>query len=192
MSSEQSLSANTSVQYVKGVGPKRAEILKKSDVKTALDLLYYFPRRHLDRTSVTKIRDLTKGITTTVVAKVEAGGMRSARKKKYYQLMVNDNTGFMKCTWFNAAQYMEKVFSVSDEVAFHGKVDFYNGYQMVHPEYDILSDEEREPLNTGAVIPIYPTGESLKKMGLESRGFRRIIKACIDAYELDELEFMST
>ncbi len=192
MSSEQSLSANTSVQYVKGVGPKRAEILKKSDVKTALDLLYYFPRRHLDRTSVTKIRDLTKGITTTVVAKVEAGGMRSARKKKYYQLMVNDNTGFMKCTWFNAAQYMEKVFSVSDEVAFHGKVDFYNGYQMVHPEYDILSEEEREPLNTGAVIPIYPTGESLKKMGLESRGFRRIIKACIDAYELDELEFMST
>ena len=191
MSSEQSLSENTSVQYVKGVGPKRASILKKSEIKTALDLLYHFPRRHLDRTSVTKIRDLTKGITTTVVAKVEAGGMRSARKKKYYQLMVNDNTGFMKCTWFNAAQYMEKVFSVGDEVAFHGKVDFFNGYQIVHPEYDILSDEEKEPLNTGAVIPIYPTGESLKKMGLESRGFRRIIKACIDAYELDELEFMS-
>ena len=191
MSSEQSLSADTSVQYIKGVGPKRAEILGKSGVKTALDLLYYLPRRHLDRTSVTQIRDLSEGITATVVAKVEAGGMRSAREKKYYQLMVNDNTGLLKCTWFNAAKYMEKVFSVGDEVAFHGKIDFYNGYQIVHPEYDILSDEEREPLNTGAVIPIYPTSEGLKKMGLESRGFRRIIKACIDACELDELEYMS-
>lgn len=106
-------------------------------------------------------------------------------------MIANDGTGFMKCTWFNGAQYIEKIFSVGDEVAFHGKVDFYNGYQMVHPEYDILSDEEREPLHTGAVIPIYPSGESLRSVGLESRGFRRIVRSCLDAFELDQLEHMN-
>ncbi|MEE2876805.1 MAG: ATP-dependent DNA helicase RecG [Candidatus Neomarinimicrobiota bacterium] len=190
MSSDRSLMPDTSVQFVKGVGPQRAEVLNSSDVTTALDLLYYFPRRHLDRTSITLIKNLEKGETATVVAKVEAGGMRTARKRKYYQLMVNDGTGFLKCTWFHGANYIERVFTIGDEVAFHAKVDFYNGYQMVHPEYDVLSDDEREPLNTGAVIPLYPSGEGLKKVGLESRGFRRIVRACLDEFNLSQIEFL--
>ncbi|MBH31101.1 MAG: ATP-dependent DNA helicase RecG [Candidatus Marinimicrobia bacterium] len=189
MSVEWSLGPDTQVQFVKGVGPQRAKALKGVNVATALDLLYYFPRRHLDRTLITLIKNLEKGETTTVVAKVEAGGMRSSRKRKYYQLMVSDGSGVLKCTWFNGAQYIKKIFSVGDEVAFHAKVDFFNGYQMVHPEYDILNDDEREPLNTGAVIPLYPSSEILKKVGLDSRGFRRIIKACLEEFDLSQTEY---
>ncbi|MDP6396986.1 MAG: hypothetical protein QF712_04715, partial [Candidatus Marinimicrobia bacterium] len=67
-SSESSLT--TSVQFVKGVGPQKAEVLAEVGVETVRDLLYYFPRRHLDRTSITSIRDLQKDSTATVVAKV--------------------------------------------------------------------------------------------------------------------------
>ncbi len=188
-SAELVLGLDKQVQFVKGVGPQRAKVLNDTNVATALDLLYYFPRRHLDRTSITLIKNLEKGKTATVVAKVEAGGMRNSPKRKYYQLMVSDGSGILKCTWFNGAQFIKKVFSVGDEVALHAKVDFYNGYQMVHPEYDILSDDERKPLNTGAVIPLYPSSEALKKVGLDSRGFRRIIKACLEDFDLGQTEY---
>ena len=180
----------TSVQFVKGVGPKRSETLAEVGVETVRDLLYYFPRRHLDRTTITPIHDLEKDTTATVVAKVEAAGVRKARKRKYFQLIVRDNTGMLNCIWFNGIQYVQKAFSVGDQVAFHGKVEFYNGYQLVHPEYDRLGEEEHEPLNTGAVIPLYPSGQKLKSVGLDSRGFRRIMREVFKQFGSDSDDFL--
>lgn len=179
---------DTPVQYVKGVGPKRSEVLENEGAKSVLDLLYYFPRRHLDRTTVTPIRNLQKDAVATVVGKIGAKGLRTTRRKsKYYQVIVTDDTGFLNCIWFNGIKYVEKVFSVGDLVAFHGKVDFYNGYQIVHPEYDKLGDEEKDPLHTGAVIPLYPSTSELKSVGLDSRGFRKIIKNALTF--LDQMEY---
>ena len=73
---------------------------------------------------------------------------------------------------------------------FHGKVEFYNGYQLVHPEYDKLGEDEREPLNTGAVIPLYPSGQKLKSVGLDSRGFRRIIKGALKQFGSESDDFL--
>lgn len=175
-------SLDTPVQFVKGVGPKRAAILAEAGIKTVRDLLYYLPRRHLDRTTITAIRDLKKDIVATVVAKVEAAGVRQARQRKYFQLIVSDGSGMMNCIWFNGIQYAQKSFTVGDQVAFHGKVEFYNGYQLVHPEYDKLGAEEREPLNTSAVISLYSSGQKLKSVGLDSRGFRRIMRAALHQF----------
>lgn len=171
---------DTPVQWVSGVGPKRAAVLEAEDITSVRDLIYYFPRRHLDRTTVTKIRDLEKDMSATVVGKVEAGGTRTSKRRKYYQMIINDGTAFLTCTWFNGADYIKRVFSVGDRVAFHGRVDFFNGFQMVHPEYDILSDEESDPLHTGAVIPLYPSTQALKSVGLDGRGFRRIISSALE------------
>ena len=150
---------DTSVQFVKGVGPRRSETLAEIGIETVRDLFYYFPRRHLDRTTITSIRDLEKDTTATVVAKVEAAGVRKARKRKYFQLIVSDNTGMLNCIWFNGIQYVQKAFSVGDQVAFHGKVEFYNGYQLVHPKYDRSGEEEHEQMNKVEVIPQYPSGQ---------------------------------
>ncbi len=171
---------NTSIQFVKGIGPKRAEVLNKEGVKTVKDLLYYFPRRYLDRTTITDIRDIEKDLVTTIVGRIEAGGVRKSRRRQYYQVIVADGTGFLNCTWFNGVEYIKNIFTMGDVVAFHGKVEFYNGYQIVHPEYDKLGEEEKDPLNTGAVIPLYSSTQSLKNIGLDSRGFRRILKNALE------------
>tara|TARA_B100000029_G_C17609750_1_gene969089 strand:- start:16677 stop:18770 length:2094 start_codon:yes stop_codon:yes gene_type:complete len=187
----QTLNSKTPVQYIKGIGPKRALVLNKIGIETAIDLLYFFPRRHLDRTSITPIKKIIRGKKVTIVATVEASGLVQARRRKYFQLIVNDGSAFLKCIWFNNPKYVENLFSIGNKVAFHGKVEFYNGYQLIHPEYDILSDAESEPLNTGGVIPIYSSNEELKKIGLDSRGFRRIIKYCLDNFDFDNEEFLS-
>ena len=180
---------DTPVQWVKGVGRKRSVVLATEGVVAVRDLIYYFPRRHLDRTTVTLIRDLEKDMPATVVGKVEAGGFRISKRRKYYQMIVNDSTGFLTCTWFNGADYIKKVFSVGDKVAFHGKIDFFKGLQMIHPEYDILTDDESDPLHTGAVIPLYPSTQALKSVGLDGRGFRRIINSALDFLEDNREEF---
>ena len=169
---------DTPVQFVKGVGPKRSAVLETEGVTAVRDLIYYFPRRHLDRTTVTPIRNLEKDISATVVGKVEAGGIRTSKRRKYYQMIVNDGTGFLTCTWFNGADYIKKVFSVGDRIAFHGRIDFFKGLQMVHPEYDILSKEESDPLHTGAVIPLYPSTQALKSVGLDGRGVQEDHQQC--------------
>ena len=181
---------NDSIQFLKGVGPKRGDVLENEGIETVLDVLYHFPRRHLDRTSVTSLRNLTKDVTTTVVVKVEAGGIRTARKRKYFQLIVSDETGRMNCVWFNGVQYVRNAFSPGDRVAFHGKVEFYNGYQMVHPEYDKIGDEEDDPLHTAAIIPLYPSTQPLKSVGLDSRGFRKIEKEALIILENNPVEFL--
>ncbi|MEE9166368.1 MAG: ATP-dependent DNA helicase RecG [Candidatus Neomarinimicrobiota bacterium] len=180
---------DTPVQYVKGVGPRRSEVLAKEGIETVSELLYHFPRRHLDRTTVTAISDLRKNDVATVVGKVETSGIRRARRK-YFQLVVSDASGLLNCVWFNGIKYVQKAFSAGDRVAFHGKVDFYNGYQIVHPEYDKLSDEESDPLHTGAVIPLYPSTQALKDVGLDSRGFRRIMKGALQFLEDTPVEFL--
>ena len=124
-----------------------------------------------------------------MVGKVEAGGIRTSKRRKYYQMIVNDGTGFLTCTWFNGADYIKKVFSVGDRIAFHGRIDFFKGLQMVHPEYDILSKEESDPLHTGAVIPLYPSTQALKSVGLDGRGFREDHQQCTGLSEDNREEF---
>ncbi len=165
----------TPIQFIKGVGPKRSEALSQSGIETVEDLLYYFPRRHLDRTSVTNCNDLKKESVVTVVGVVKSCGMKTIRRGKLFQALIEDSTGFLTLTWFNGAIFVKKSIKVGDRLAVHGKVDFYKGFQIVHPEYDKL-DIDTEPLSTGSVIPLYPLNQTLKKAGLEHRSLRKLIR----------------
>ena len=75
---------NTPIKYIKGVGPKRAEALATAGIDTVNDLLHYYPRRYLDRTTVKSIRDVKKGDQATMVGTVEVCGERQARKRKLF------------------------------------------------------------------------------------------------------------
>jgi len=86
---------STPVQYLKGVGPARAKILSGIGIETVEDLLYYFPRRHLDRTTITPIRSLVRDTTATVIGKIEVCGERKTRSRKLYQAVISDGTGFL-------------------------------------------------------------------------------------------------
>ena len=178
--SSQHLSLDSPVQYVKGIGPKRAEVLEKIEIRSVEDLLSHYPRRYLDRSNVTRIKDLKPGETATVVAQVYSGGVKKGRTTRF-SLLVGDNTGFLECVWFQGGAYLTQAFSHGETVAFSGKVSFYRGLQLVHPEYDKISEEgESNPIHTGGIIPLYPSSEALSRAGLDSRGFRRILHNLVD------------
>ncbi len=166
---------STSLQYIKNIGSARAKVLSEIGLEYSEDLLYYFPRRHLDRTTVTAISLLKKDMVTTIVGKVETCGERKTRKGKLFQAVLSDGTGFLTLLWFNGVSYIKKSIKIGDQFAVHGKIEFYNGLQIVHPEYDKLNIDD-DPLNTGSVIPLYPLTQELQKAGIENRFFRKIIR----------------
>ena len=172
------INLSTSLQYIKNVGPARVKVLSDIGLKDSEDLLYYFPRRHLDRTTVTAISLLKKDMITTIVGKVETCGERKTRKGKLFQAVLSDGTGLLTLLWFNGVPYIKKSIEIGDQFAVHGKIEFYNGLQIVHPEYDKLNIDD-DPLNTGSVIPLYPLTQELQKAGIENRFFRKIIRGML-------------
>ena len=182
-----------SLQYLHGVGPKRAAVLASLGIHTIHDLFYYFPRNYLDRSHVTKIKDLRRLLFTdhdiTVVGKVVAmDTVRGRGGSARFVLVLNDETGSLDCVFFGGIQWFQKMFRVGEVLAVSGRPAMYGGrIQFVHPEFDRLSlDEEEEgevdwsnALNTGAIIPQYRSTEGARRVRLDSRGLRRIIKRAL-------------
>lgn len=168
------------VQYVKGVGSARAEQLKNIGIQTVQDLLNYIPRRYLDRSTIHKISQLSINSETTVVGRV-VKIKKIPRPRQRLIVTIYDKTGLLDGVWFNQVDYFAKVFEVDQEVAYSGKIGFYKGWQMIHPDFDII-EESKDQLHTGQIIPLYPSSEQLRTRGLSSRGFRRIIHHALEKY----------
>ncbi|MFO7890702.1 MAG: ATP-dependent DNA helicase RecG [bacterium] len=177
------LNLDTSVQYIKGIGPKRAEILEEVNIEDTEDLITYFPRKYLDRSNLVKINSLKKDQQVTVTGKVLSREKVMGRKKRFI-VMVGDGTGILQCVWFQGIHYIQNVFKVGEIIAFSGKVTYYRGPQLIHPEYDKISEQgETDPLHTGCIVPLYPSTEKLRRKGFDSRGFRRVIQQAIQNLE---------
>ena len=174
-----------SVQYLKGIGPQRAEALKSAGIETVEDLLYYIPRRYLDRSTILPMAKVKVGSATTVIGRVEAFG-RARTRKPQFQVILKDNTGFIRLVWFSKLNWVKNRFEENDLVVASGQVTLYRGLQMVHPEFEIISKKaegdisDDELIHTGRVIPLYPSTAELKKFRLDSRGFRRVLKPLLD------------
>ena len=184
-----SIDLQTNITYIKGVGPKRASVFKKNNIETVSDLLYHFPRRYLDRTTVKNIKNLRIGDAAVVVGKVESFGIKPTKKRRFFELIISDATGSLGCVWFNGISWVSDKFSIGDPIAVFGKVEFYNGKKITHPEFDLLDDDE--PINTGKIIPLYPSTSDLKSVGLDSRGIRKIIITIFDSFDNEIQEFYS-
>jgi len=168
------------ISSLKGVGLRREKILNDHGIGSIHDILYYFPRRHLDRTTLTPIRDFVQGDIVTLIAAVETFGEKSIRRGRMFQVIVSDGTGLLTLTWFNGVRYIKSLFKVGDRLAIHGKVDWYNGFTITHPEFDKLEKDD-DPVQTGKVIPLYPLTQELKSAGLDQRILRNMVKEVLDA-----------
>ena len=189
MMSDSGINLSTKIQYLKGIGPKRAEALESIGVKTAGDLLQYYPRRYLDRRSVSAISDLEHGLSATVVGEVVSFGFERGRRRRF-KLLLDDGTGILSCVWFNGIKYVQNRFKEEQRIAVHSKVGVYrNQFTMIHPEFDIL-DKGSDPISAGAIIPVYPSSEELKKVRLDSNGIKRIIKNSIKGLSAQVIDFM--
>jgi ATP-dependent DNA helicase RecG len=177
-----------SVQYLKGIGPEKTKALNSVGIETIEDLLYYIPRRYLDRSTILPINKLKVGSTATVIGRVESFGIKKTRRprKLQFHVFLRDHTGFIRLVWFNKWKWVQNLFEENDLVIASGQVTVYGCLQIVHPEFEIISKKsegeipEDELIHTGRVIPLYPSTAELKRVWLDSRGFRRVLKPLLD------------
>lgn len=169
------LSLESPVQYLKGIGPKRARCLEKIGVATVRDLLYLLPRRYLDYTAIRCIRDLRIDDDTTVIGRVTMTEHRTTRHRtSLITLLVADDTGSVVVRWFNRPD-LKKKFKAGDWLLLSGPVSYYRRLQFVNPLYEILTPADLEERKAGAIIPIYPLTEGLTIWDVR-RAVRRILE----------------
>jgi ATP-dependent DNA helicase RecG len=193
-----SVSKNTldeSVQYLKSVGPKRAESFAMIGIKTIRDLLFYFPSRHLDRTTVLSAAKaygyMMNGYDgeLTVIGKVFDKEKKRFGKKEILKVQFRDETGFFECVWFRGTKYFYSVFNEGDTFAISSKPDKskYGALQFIHPDFDRISEEEKSFLHTGKIIPFYRIPKELKSGNIGDLSLRRIVSLAVENY-VDKVE----
>ena len=177
------------LQYLKGIGPRRAKALARYGIETFYELFHFFPRRYVDRSLILPLSQLQPEQEVTVVGKIEAAGIRRLRRQLFY-IVISDETSIMEAVWFQGVQYFKNIFKVGEWVALSGKVTFYRGFQMTHPDYDLFGEGEIDNLlNSGKIIPFYPGTEAFKRSGLTSLTFRRIFQNLVrkELHRLEEI-----
>ncbi|MFQ5453944.1 MAG: hypothetical protein ACE5D6_07125, partial [Candidatus Zixiibacteriota bacterium] len=164
---------DTPLQYIKGVGPKRAEVLAKVGMHEAKDLLYYLPRHYLDRTNVIPINNLKANESATIIGVVKAHGVLYGKRRRY-EVILEDKTGCISLLWFHSINYWEKLFKKGQIFACSGMVSLYTGLQMIHPDLERLEDESDQMIHAGRIIPVYPQKAEFNNVGLNSKSIRRL------------------
>ncbi|MFA5846319.1 MAG: ATP-dependent DNA helicase RecG [Thermodesulfovibrionales bacterium] len=168
------------IQYIKGVGPRRAKLLNNLGIKTADDALYYLPYRYEDRKNIKKISNLSYGQLETVIGKVIAAEVIKLPRSnlKLFELTVSDGSGLVKGKWFNQP-FMKKNFEAGQEVILSGVVkrNPYRGigFEFDNPEYEFVTDDINDFIHTSRIVPVYRT-----TAGLSVRQFRTIMFNLID------------
>src|SRR5216683_6050167 len=134
------LEPSTPVQYVKGIGPRLAEILAAKGIATVDDLLHYLPFRYEDRLNPRSVAELRAGEMATVIAEVRNSGLFRTRRMPIFQLTVGQGRTRLRCIWFNAT-YLRDRFKPGQLVALYGKVEQERSggeLQLVQPQFEIL------------------------------------------------------
>ncbi len=169
---------NDQVQYVRGVGPHIAEMLREKGILTAEDLLYHLPFRYEDRQNPVSLDELKPGETASVIGEVRGSTLLRTRRGPIFEMTLGQGRLAMKCLWFHAT-YLEGKFQAGQTVAVYGKVEpsrSSRNFKMIQPQFEILpdssADAETQMLEVGRITPVY---ESLGGSRLASRWQRRTI-----------------
>ncbi|MGC2532997.1 MAG: ATP-dependent DNA helicase RecG, partial [Candidatus Sulfotelmatobacter sp.] len=136
------LELTTPVQYVKGIGPRLAEILATKGISTVGDLLSYLPFRYEDRLNPRGIGELRAGEMATVIGEVRNSGLFRTRKMPIFQLTVGQGRSKLRCLWFHAT-YLQDKFKPGQLIALYGKVeqDSRSGeLQIIQPQFEMLGE----------------------------------------------------
>src|SRR5437667_2789916 len=134
----------TPVQYVKGIGPRLAEMLAAKDIHTVDELLHYLPFRYEDRLNPKGISELKPGEMASVIAEVRTSGLFRTRRMPIFQMTAGQGRARLKCIWLNAT-YLRDNFKPGQMVALYGKVEDNRGeLELVQPQFEIIGEAEGE------------------------------------------------
>lgn len=169
------MTLETSIEYVKGIGPERAKLIKSVlGLSTVDDILNFYPIRYLDKNKVYKISQLEESSIEvqlkgriTQVQEVQTG------KTKRLSAKFNDDTGTMDLVWFQYSKWLKEQIPVNREVYIFGKINVFNRqFSMPHPEIEAEENKESD----SRLKPIYPSSEKLTKRGLNQRFFQVVLR----------------
>jgi len=158
----------TPLQYLKGVGPRRAADFANAGLLTIEDLLYRFPMRYEDRSRLQSIASLKPGKPASLTGRILSCGLRSTRRPgfKIFDAVVDDGTASIRVSWLNQP-FLRDVFATGQHVVLFGPVEMRGsgGLQLTNPQYEVLDDEDVETIHTGRIVPVYErTGTVTPKM----------------------------
>jgi ATP-dependent DNA helicase RecG len=197
------LELNTPVQYVKGIGPKLAEVLATKGISTVEDLLSYLPFRYEDRLNPRRISELRPGEMASIIAEVRGSALLRTRRGPLFELTVGDPTApslperpssqpgmfgavrsSLKCIWFHGA-YLQDRFQPGQLLALYGKVETPKmgrvRLELINPQFEILHgetpDSAADSLEIGRIVPVYG---SMADGKITSRWFRRVIHGALE------------
>jgi len=162
------------IQFVPGVGPKRAKLLNKLGVKTVKDLLFYFPRDYLSKISDKRIADLKINDIASVKGRITDFDTKGNRfQKQQFRVFISDGTGYITLLWFRPSPWLIKQFEVGKEIIILGRIQYYyNKLCVIHPDFEIVQEKEKKSFWVEQdILPLYPLTE-----GISNKVLRKIVK----------------
>lgn len=175
------ITLDSSLRYIKGVGPRKQEEFRRLGVNTVRELLYYFPYRYEDRRNVKKIAELIPGENAVVRGKVKRVKLtkipyfRRKRVRDVYEIILKDSSGSLLCTWFNQGYLADMIKQDQELILYSKAIQDASRMRFNSPEYEILK-EEVDPLSIGRIVSFYP---SLGK--LSQKYMRKIIDTALQS-----------
>jgi ATP-dependent DNA helicase RecG len=175
---------DTAIEFLKGVGPKRAEVLQKElGIFTYRQLLDHFPFRYIDRTRFYKIKELHPDLPfVQIVGRITRKDVIGEKQKKRLVARLSDETGSIELVWFQSLKWVDENVSTGKVYIVFGKPNVFNGsFSISHPD---LENYPRPATVTGNLTlqPVYNSSEKLKKFLLDSKGIQKLVTSVIDQY----------
>jgi len=172
---------DSNIEFLKGVGPAKAEALKSElGIFTVADLLSHYPFRHEDRSKVVPIFEAPryKDVYVQFKGKIIPGGMQGQGAGRRYTAFLTDGSGEMELVWFQGAQWIEKYLKPNSDYLVYGKInDFKGKFSIAHPELELLTPDFQ--LSKLGLQPVYPMTEGLKRRRIESKLLSQLCKMVV-------------
>lgn len=185
---------DTPIAYLKGVGPQRAEILKKEiAVFSYRDLISYYPFRYIDRTQFYKINNVNTELPyLQILVRLKSLELLGEKQTKRLVAQAIDDTGEIELVWFKGLTWVQKNLALNQVYIIFGKVTFFNGKaQMAHPEIEVYN---KAALSRGnlKLQPVYSSTEKLKQYNLDAKGIQKLVANVLDVCLQEVVEVLPT
>ncbi|MBU4537736.1 MAG: ATP-dependent DNA helicase RecG [Weeksellaceae bacterium] len=170
------MTLETSIEFLKGIGPERAKFIKNVlGIATVEDFLTFYPLRYIDKSKIHKIGDLVEEPDAEIqlkgkITEIQEIGYGNGQKRMSAKF--RDETGTLELVWFRYSKWMKEQIPLNREIFIFGRINLFNGnFSMPHPEIEI---DEKKAL-FGSLLPIYPGSEKLSKRGINNKFFQTVL-----------------
>lgn len=178
----------TPIEYLKGVGPQRGELLRKElAIHTFGDLLLYYPFRYVDRSSIQKVRDIRQdGQMIQLMGRILYSEVVGQQRGKRLVAHFKDESGQLELVWFQGISWIQKQVEEGGMFLVYGKISSFNGqYSINHPDIDRLEQERNEWVL--GMVPVYSSTEKLKARGLNARLLAKLVQALLQQLKNEDI-----